>query len=453
MKNIKLSLIFTLILLSACGPQTNKSKTKAVATSVSAISGAQTSIIKTVINETAAEQIDQSTPDCKDGIATGWKCIYATVTTPENLSYKIAVRWNRAGMTSRGTMLHAVGGSGQGDSRQDPPSKAIFDELSQKDQVRTVILEFVDAVEPTNHWGGYFKHFGAYHSAGRAFKAGFDFILDKKIIRGNFLNYLGGSNGTMVLAYAMSNLGLDAYFDRVIFQMGPFLPDLASACDRSSPSSFYINAPETQKSVADLINFWRFGDKSQSVCDNQLPDKVSILKHGNKSFPNTHVHVIVGAMEATAGFGPWILASNLEWYKGISAKSKSRIIRPNMAHNNSYEDMRRYAKLAPDQTVEEDPACKDSRGFFTENSRQTEWLCKGCGQIEAPADDAGGKWSDVGSGCFHRVVAGTAKCSTGTFCNTSKRIIEWSCDCAVTGSEWVDVGSQCFHRETGKSCQ
>ncbi len=48
-----------------------------------------------------------------------------------------------------------------------------------------------------------------------------------------------------------------------------------------------------------------------------------------------------------------MLASNLEWYNGIEAKSKSRLIRPNMAHNNSYEDMRRFLKLGPDDITDD----------------------------------------------------------------------------------------------------
>ena len=446
MKNLLFMMSF--VFLMSCGAdnlnKTLKSKTTSVLSN-------QVSIIQNETNDILSDSTDSVSPDCTEEVLKGWKCVTTNVITDENLSYKIAVRWSRPNLTSIGTMLMAVGGAGKGESRDDPPSKIMMDELNNLDQMRVIEIDFLDPVTPTNPWGGYWNHSGGYKSAGLAFKAAFDFILSRKIIRGSFLNYLGGSNASTVAAYAMANLGLDKYFDRVVFQMGPFLPDLSNACNKNSASSFFQNNPDQQKSVANLLNFWANGDVNKNVCDNLVNERVSILKYGKKNFPNTHVHVIVGAKEVTEGFGAWILASNLEWYNGISAKTKIRIIRPEMGHNNSYVDMRRFLKLAPNEVAANDSICKDSTGSFCDsNSKSVEWLCKSCGQSDSP----GIGWNDVGGGCFHKQTQNIcSQCSQGTFCN-GKEIIDWKCNCdasLVTG--WVDVGNKCFHRRSGTQCQ
>ena len=445
MKNLLMMLL--ILMLTSCGADALNKTSKSKSTSV--LSN-QVSIIQSETNDILSDSTDTSTPECTAEVLKGWKCITASIVTDENKTYKISVKWSRPNLPSRGTMLMAVGGAGTGESRLDTPSKIMMDELADLDQMRVIQLEFTDPPTANNAWGGYWNHTGGYKSAGLAFKAAFDFILSRKIIRGSFLNYLGGSNASTVAAYAMSNYGLDKYFDRVVFQMGPILPDLANACSKTSASSFFINNPDHQKSVFSLINFWALGDVNNNICDNLANERVSILKFGKKNFPNTHVHVIVGAKEVTLGFGAWILASNLEWYNGISAKSKIRIIRPEMAHNNSYLDMRRFLKLAPNEVATEDPICQDSKGSFCDSTkRSVEWLCRACDQNHSPDSS----WVDVGGGCFHKQTQNNcSQCAQGTFCN-GKETIEWKCDCTMSGSGWVDVGNKCFHRKTGSQCQ
>lgn len=423
---------------------------------MSSITGS-TSIAPSYVNEANANSADVSTPNCTHEVMKGWKCLITSVTTSENLEYKVAIKWNRPLISSVGTVLLAVGGAGVGESRLDPPSKKFIDELDEIDHIRTIEIEFIDPPNSTNSWGGYFAHFGSYKSASLAFVSALELVLEKGLVKGSFLNYMGGSNGSTVVAYAMSHHGIDRYFDRVVFQMGPFLPDLNNACDPKSASSFYINNPEQQKSVFSLINYWNYGDAAKNVCNYLSNDRTSILKNGKSSFPNTQLHVVIGAKEETEGFGKWILASNLEWYNGIHAKTKSRIIRPNMGHNNSYEDMRRYLKLKPNEVaVEETPtsACtSDSKGTFPNGQDTVEWLCRGCQQnTPPPSDSLGGPWMDQGNSCYHRVLHKAKTCSNGTFC-ANKRVILWSCDCGQMDSSWNSQGNNCYHKASTASCQ
>jgi hypothetical protein len=407
---------------------------------------------------TNASIIDATAPACTAAVLSGWKCFPTTIRTLEGDEYKILIKWNRSGLTSKGTVLMAVGGAGIGESREDPPSKQMMDELDSLDHIRTVQLEFVDvpntSLYAANPWGGYWKHFGSYHSAGSAFLASLELIDESGLFTGDFLNYLGGSNGSMIAAYAMSHFGADKYFDRVVFQMGPFLPDLSHACDRLNPASFFINTPATQKSVADLINIWSGGNPSEDVCNTLNNDRTSVLKGGNAQYPNTHVHIIVGADEVTRGFGPWILASNLEYYQAIDAKSKERIVRPGMAHNNSYQDMRRLLKLNQNESPEAEVlACpSNSTGTFcNQNGNSTDYFCNGCGQNMPP--DNFGNWVSVGNNCFHRGTTNSCgQCSNGEFCNSGSAV-EWACSCSLSGVGWVSQGNGCSHRKTNRSCK
>ncbi len=301
--------------------------------------------------------LDQKALDCAEVTLAGWKCLNTTVVTSEGLSYKISLSWSRPHLASRGTVLMAIGGDGKGQSRADPPSKQMMDELSDLDQVRVIQLSFDDIPNRAPGYGGYWTHAGGYKSSGAAFQAALQVIIEQRIVVGDFLNYLGGSNGGMIAAFAMAHYEADQYFDRVVFQMGPFLPDLRNACSDQSPSGFHLNTQDSIKFLSGLVNTWTFGDPNTSICAAGAEDRVSILKDGKTVYPNTHIHTIMGADEVTRGFGPWILASNLEWFNAVNGKSKSRWVRPGVAHNNMYQDMRRLLKLAPHESPAYEANC------------------------------------------------------------------------------------------------
>jgi hypothetical protein len=286
-----------------------------------------------------------------------------------------------------------IGGAGVGESLEDAHTKAVIDQLDEKDEIRVVALEMLDQNSSSPISGGYWIHGGGYDTLAQIFMSTLELAIKNSLFHGNFLNYLGGSNGSMLLASAMARYNADAYFDRVVFQMGPFLPNLANACDKNSRSSFHLSTPEQVKTIHDLLSRWTFKDPAKNVCTDISNDRVSLLKTGlKKDYPNTIFHVIVGQKEETEGYGKWLLASNLEWFNAIKAKSKDRIIRPNMAHKNSYEDMRRFVKLSPDQTPDNTlEQCKF--GTFEKDGAEVEFHC-GCGTIE------GGVLQE--DGCFHK---------------------------------------------------
>lgn len=430
----------------------------------------KTSIIPQLVNVNQAQQIDKATPDCTEAVLKGWKCLVTTITNLEGQAYMVGIRWSRPNVDSTGSVIMAVGGAGVGESRNDPPSKLMMDRITEVDKLRYIEIEFLDTKSAApNNWGGYFVHAGGYRSAGSAFAAVIEFVVSQQIVRGQFLNYLGGSNGSTVAAYAMSHFGIDKYFDRVVFQMGPFLPRLSSACDPNSASSFKLNTLDQQNSVRSLIGSWRYDDVNRDVCSDMSDDRLSILGT-SLNFPNTHVHVIIGGLEEFNGFGKWIFNSNLEWYNSISAKSKNRIIRAEMSHQNSYKDMRRYLKLSPSETAIDDNDYVDQETQICVSNKIIKRNCRASAQITAPTGDTRVPWASIGNNCFElkteiscgsstqipRVVtvvsptpaAPVCQNNSGQFVDPSQRTIQYVCSCGImpAGSGWVAQPDGCFHR-------
>ncbi len=288
--------------------------------------------------------------ECTAASQKGWRCLKTKITTLEGKSYNILLKWSRPSQKSKGTVFYGVGGHGGGDMLEDPAQRLVFNEIAEKNQIRTVLLEMLDKDTKFDLGGGYWIHGGGYQTLSQIFMAVWEVVVNKGLIHGDFTTYYGGSNGTMLLASAMARYNADVFFDRVLFMIGPFLPDLASACDKSSASSFYLNNTEKFNWVMTLLGQWNYQDQKKSVCDNQGEDRTSILKNFKKDYPNTIIHVVVGGKEDTVGFGPWFNASNLQWYNSITAKYKDRLIRPNLGHDNSYEDMLSILKLSPNET-------------------------------------------------------------------------------------------------------
>ena len=355
------------------------------------------SIATTVVSKTSKNVFaaDRETPDCTLPSQKGWKCLKTTIRTLEGKNYKIVLKWNRPNVKSRGTVFYGIGGAGMGESLDDAPSKAVMDQLDQIDQVRIVALEMLDEKPEFPLAGGYWIHGGGYETLAQIFMASFELAVKKNLIHGSFLNYMGGSNGTMLLASAMARYNADTYFDRVVFQMGPFLPSLEKACDKNSSSHFWLSTPQQVNMMQDFLSRWTYQDPAKKVCDDLKNDRLSLLKKDlKKDYPNTIIHVIMGEKEITDGFGKWILESNLEWYNAITSKSKERLLRPQMGHNNSYEDMRRFLKLAPNETPDRSlEQCQ--KGTFDVDGKPFEFSC-GCGTV------TGGVLQN--DGCFHKAL-------------------------------------------------
>ena len=309
--------------------------------------------INKVVNKGSADifAAEKEAADCTAPSQKGWKCLKTTIKTLEGKEYKISLKFNRPNQKSVGTIFYGVGGNGMSDMLEDVSQKNLLNQLAEQNQIRTIMLEMLEKDEGFELGGGYWIHGGGYLTLSQIFMAVWEVVVKKGLAHGDFTNYYGGSNGTMLLASAMAKYNADVFFDRVLFGIGPFLPDLASACDPNSKASFKLNNEAQDKWVQTLLGAWNYKDQNKKVCDNiKVEDRTSILKDGKKDYPNTIIHVVVGAKEDTEGFGPWFNASNLEWYNSITAKSKDRLIRPNIGHDNSPEDMLRILKLAPNET-------------------------------------------------------------------------------------------------------
>ncbi len=412
-------------------------------------------------------EMDSLANNCKGEHMKGWKCWPTTLTTIEGNTYNVIYKWNRANVKSRGTVFMGIGGAGMGESREDKSSRDIMDQVSALDEVRSVQFEMLDeGIKDLTMSGGYWKYAGGYKTLAQIFHAAIEKAIDARLFHGSFTNYMGGSNGSMLAASGFSLYNTDVYFDRAIFQMGPFLSDFEAACNKESASSFYLNTPDQQKTVNGLLGVWTSHDNITNVCEKGGEDRNSILA-GKKSFPNTRIHVIMGAQEVTTGFGKWILASNLEWFNKIEAKSKERIIRPNMSHNNSYEDMRRFMRLGPDE-VAVDANMECNTGSFMAGAEKIGWSC-GCGTPENGVV--------MPNGCFHispgRAIASVVSVvqdrtlasdnnskkpvedtSKGVFCAENNKEINWVCGLkSHPGGGWQDMKNNCYHLATDITCK
>ncbi|MCM2282800.1 MAG: hypothetical protein NDI61_13250 [Bdellovibrionaceae bacterium] len=302
-----------------------------------------------------ADTIDRDAPSCRLAAYTNWKCLSTQLRSAEGLVYSLEFRWNRVATPSQGTVLWVNGNHGNAPFRSaSTEARAIQDRLDRESGVRSVEVIFSDPVLPTNpNSGGYWKYPRGYYSAASAYFAALQFVATQGLKRGLFLNHIGVSNGTMVAAYALSNLNAGQYLDRVIFSAGPFLSDVSLACRADHYASF--NQSPTQFSyIKSLLNYWSSGDAAKDIC-SLAPDRSSLLKLGNKRFPKTAVHVFMGAKEDPEGFGPWILNSNVEWFSAIEAPEKSREVVSTMGHEfistGIYDLARRPAPIPLDGTI------------------------------------------------------------------------------------------------------
>lgn len=343
---------------------------------------------------------------CTNTNLVGFKCIDRSITTSEGKTYGIRVKWNRLNQNSRGSFISVSGGHGKGEALEDQALKYIVNKLDQEDQVRAIFLEFTDNPKVSADWGGCWSNGGGYRSAGLLFRDAIKLIVDDlKIPRGDFLNYIGISNGGMLLSYGMSNFDMDRYFNRVIFHAGPVMADAVEACDQNNPNSIArANTPAKTEFLTSLFTQWLNGDGGAHFCSIiQNDDRMSILKR-KRSFPNTHVHTIIGQLEPKFGLGNYHIISNKDWFDKVSAKSKERIVREEMGHNYSYKDIRRFLKLAPNELAQPDSDCIDQVTAACESGKIAKYSKRSCNQVLPPSVDPDIPWRDLGNGIFKLIT-------------------------------------------------
>lgn len=285
--------------------------------------------------------------DCTDISLVGWKCLSTSLQSSEGFSYRIGLRWNRIKKISNGTVIFVKGGNGNGFFRDfNSEGKSIQDELNSLDGIRSIDVDFQDLKPAGTEGGGYWAHPHGYRSAALAYMAVLDFLHEKGLKKGGFLNHVGGSNGTMIAAYALSHFNAEKYINRAIFHAGPFIPDFIKSCDSNYWAGFN-KSPEISEMLNNFMSDWMVGNRNNPPCSLNITDRNSVLTHGKKVFLNTAFHVEMGAKEVGAGFGNWILNSNLDWFSQIVSPEKNRVLNPNIGHEMSWGNIRKYAKLSP----------------------------------------------------------------------------------------------------------
>lgn len=290
---------------------------------------------------------DKIAAPCWDADYQGFACLQKTLTTSEGKAYRVMFRWNRLNKPSQGTVVWVLGGSGKGKWRTNfKESAPIQDEFDTTHSLRSIEVEFTDDAAVASLNDGYFIHAGGYYSAASAYMEALKFI-SLYLKKGTFLNHVGGSNGTMVAAYALSHFNAGAYLDRAIMHAGPFLPDIQDACNNSHYAAF-AKSPQQLSAIHNLLSIWAFGKEGLSPCRTLPNDRLSVLHAGTvTSYPKTALHVMMGQKEIGEGFGAWIIESNAQWYAKVQAAEKTRYVASHLGHEMDWVAVRRDARLSP----------------------------------------------------------------------------------------------------------
>lgn len=289
-------------------------------------------------------ELSQQQYDCPEPVYRGFKCLDKVLRTQEGLDYPVKFRWNRAGQESSGTVIWVLGSNGRGSWRAFGGVIPVQEDFDKNKKIRSVEVDFTQAPKDSVNDGGYWTYGGGYFSAAQAYMAAVAYVT-ANLKSGAFLNHVGGSNGTMVAAYALSHFGAGEFVDRFILHAGPFLPNLLEACDPSHFASFSIS-PRVHGTIKSLLGFWGALDRNIDVCapsSAPVVNRLSLLKDAVKSYPQNGIHVIMGAKEKDEGFGEWIIESNFSWYSQIEAAEKTREVLASIGHEMYWPSVASFA--------------------------------------------------------------------------------------------------------------
>ena len=344
----KYILILSLLLSTGAFFQ-NCSKLKSAVDSSSLISG---SGVDGGVSFTFSKdsELEQTQSPCPEPEYAGFYCLKKNFTTQEGNNYLISLRWNRVNQNSVGTIIWVLGGDGRGRWRTNYPTVIpVQDNFDRQENVRTVEVEFSDSPVGGGD-GGYWVHGGGYYSAALAYMEALGYV-HANLKVGSFLNHVGGSNGTMVAAYALSNFGAGQYVDRFIFHAGPFLANLSDACNNHHFASF-SKSPTMLGTIMNFMGKWAYQNPNQNVCaSTDMLSRMSVLNGAQTSYPNNAIHVVMGEKEKTQGFGEWIIESNFQWYSQVQAGEKSYHILSNIGHDMDWGLVTSYASRRKPQSL------------------------------------------------------------------------------------------------------
>ena len=281
---------------------------------------------------------------CAEAEYKNFNCVDKVLRTSEGRDYSVRFRWNRisSALGSNGTVIWVLGGDGRKQWRiLEPPSIATQDDFDSRLGIRSVEIEFLDAPKTPDGGGGYWVHGGGYYSASLAYFEAVKYVAANLKV-GAFMNHVGGSNGTMVAAFALSHFDAGAYVNRFVLHAGPFLSHLGDACDPSHFASFatsYNENPSVYGTIKAYLGTWAYRDPNREVCNSDMIPRMSVLTGAKSSYPNNAIHVVMGAKEKTEGFGPWIIESNAQWFSQVQAAEKTRQVLPNLGHEMDWSSI------------------------------------------------------------------------------------------------------------------
>lgn len=295
----------------------------------------------------ACMTIDQLSSPCPEASYSNFRCYQRVFTIASGHSYQVRIRWNRGGQSSNGTVLWVSGGDGSKVWRElDARAAAIQDEWRNQG-IRSVELQFIDGI--TSSGGndlntGYWRHAGGYQRSSAAYFEALKFV-HQYLRQGSFLNHIGGSNGTMVAAYALAYYSADQYLNRVIFHAGPFLPDMRKACSPRHFASF-DRSSDVKAIIYNFLSHWIFGGPGRDPCQDL--NTSSILGLGARHiYPSLAIHSMMGEKEMGNGFGAWIIHSHESWFHQVVAAEKTYLYNRNLGHEMDWDEIRRHGIKSP----------------------------------------------------------------------------------------------------------
>lgn len=336
-------LVATGVLFQNCAPGFDLADPSSSSSSDSSLADFSQEII---LSQDAA--IANLTFPCAEPEYKNFNCVDKVLRTSEGRDYSVRFRWNRisSALGSNGTVIWVLGGDGRRQWRViEPPTTATQDDFDSRLGIRSVEIEFLDDPKVPEGGAGYWVHGGGYYSASLAYFEAVKYVAANLKV-GAFMNHVGGSNGTMVAAYALSHFGVGTLVDRFVLHAGPFLASFEDACNPTHFASFSLST-NMFATIKGLMGTWSYLDPKRETCGaGDLIFRNSVLSGPTMSvYPRNGLHVVMGAKEATEGFGPWILESNHQWYSLVQAAEKTRRVFPNLGHQMEWDSVRTYAPL------------------------------------------------------------------------------------------------------------
>lgn len=252
------------------------------------------------------------------------------------VDFKVMIRWNLPDQAPQASTLWVMGNNGAGTFRAAYNGELIQDKLAQLDQIRSVEVEFIDPPDNGDpNTGGYFRSpRKGYPAAAKVYAEVVHELQTKGIAAGSWLTHIGISNGSMIGVTALAHHQLGGSVKRYILLGGPFAAHLGPECTDPTFYAFMgnITAGPNMRQLQDLWNGWSAGKYCESGLATAMPsyDSRSLLGGSStSSYPDVALTVLIGDAD---DFGPWILASNDNWYNLVSAGSMRRYVLAGVKH-------------------------------------------------------------------------------------------------------------------------